>query len=250
MAFAGMLLALAGAALGVVAETPWVLGPKPDGYTCRWTVTARPVTDPDDAGRDLGWILEGRRYEPSFLKGYFEARPAVVVGYTISHEAGPPLLRSWIGREAVEVDLWGLGDLLTLESVRADVERLRRDLAPGVLSSPHLAGRAVRVDALFPARTWVNGRGVAAWFGRAALAAGAMVAAGAGLASATWRQRKRRILAGVCPGCEYPLRGLGVERCPECGLMLTVYEQSILDAQGSPWGMGEMAGGGHTPAMT
>lgn len=38
-----------------------------------------------------------------------------------------------------------------------------------------------------------------------------------------WRQRRRRVAAGVehCRRCDYQLTGLGSDRCPECGMQLT-----------------------------
>jgi hypothetical protein len=156
----------------------------------------------------------------------------IAYGYRRGCDAGPPLARSWVEEEALWIRAWAPSSAAAAlpgeEPADAELEAVLSALAPEILSDPRVGAVGVGPGRHESAR--VHWRGVAAWWAGALVWAGLPLAcAGAGLELAANR-RSPLVATGVCPRCRYGVRGLDVDRCPECGERFTTYEQTIIAA--------------------
>lgn len=154
----------------------------------------------------------------------------IAYGYQRGYDAGPPLLRSWMEEESLWIRAWptGAAGEITPEPTPPELRAILTGLAPAVLGDPRVAGPTVTAHVHSVRR--VHWRGVAGWWSSALVWAG-LPLAGLGAAAEIAANRRSPLVAnGVCPRCRYGVRGLDVDRCPECGEPFSTYEQTIIAA--------------------
>ena len=231
-----VLLLLAGLGLKILVDTDLILSPPPSDFLA---VTSLPVYR-----INRGWSVTASKTlrnaageSPTFpdANGEFryimQDKPGATLqcGYSLVHQAGPDGLRSWFGEESLWIRATSVVDGTAPDA--ATLDKLLADATPGLLNDPVLIARSVGITVVHPTRTFLNWRGFAGWWAAAIMLLGSLLLL-LGCAM-LWRigQRPALVNAGLCPKCRYPIRALNSDRCPECGELLSTYEQTIVSAQ-------------------